>query len=705
MSTSNGDLAVRRVGLELGATGIRIFGGIHYNIEDYNLDLRNQKGMELFAKMRNDGEVSGVLSRITMPLLAADWHVEPNKDDPGGEEVAAFVEETLMRSSINWEDFIRQSLLMLTYGFMAFEKVWGVDSKGRQVYAKLAPRLPTTVWKFNFDERNELASLTQRVYTSKGYETPTIPVEKLVLFVFGREGDNYWGRSILRPAFGHWEYKQQIMWVDAASIERFGMGVLEMHATEQISDQDKEAAEAIAREFRSHERSYLFTGHNVTATFHYPPSGTSRAVDSIKYHDAQIGRSALQEWAQLGASESGSRSLGDTKVNFAMIALQGTAKVMESVFDVQIVPELVRRNFGSRSIPKVRIEDLDKMTGDQLANILKPLTEVRLIVPDKPIREHLRRVLDLPEEDEASQDLTPIQTNPFEKKPMPDPDAMSGSGTPQPKSDRVLHMADLTREPFPHERFSAFREMSTYLDDEPKRIWARTVAPIREDIVRALASKLSGMTDAELRSDVPRPLQKKLMQELYQPLLTVYRRGRAAILLERRRQLAGEPAGETVVRMAEPDDENGLAATTAQESWLRALAGKFALGLVGTMAVEGVRLSVNARNADLPKEEERRTIEQGLRDLSIPRQQVMLGGVVTQAFTNGRNEQAQALRSDVTSAFYSAIMDSGTCDNCAPFDGAEHEPENDVYATPNPACLGGDNCRCVTIYVFREEAA
>ena len=40
----------------------------------------------------------------------------------------------------------------------------------------------------------------------------------------------------------------------------------------------------------------------------------------------------------------------------------------------------------------------------------------------------------------------------------------------------------------------------------------------------------------------------------------------------------------------------------------------------------------------------------------------------------------------------------GTCENCEPKDGVEHDIDDPEYQTPNPTCLGGARCRCVNIY-------
>lgn len=48
---------------------------------------------------------------------------------------------------------------------------------------------------------------------------------------------------------------------------------------------------------------------------------------------------------------------------------------------------------------------------------------------------------------------------------------------------------------------------------------------------------------------------------------------------------------------------------------------------------------------------------------------------------------------------YSAVLDGGTCDICAPLDGSVYRTLRELYAVlpefgPNPGCRGRGRCRC-----------
>jgi hypothetical protein len=719
-----------RVEREIGASGIQLTGTAHYNIEDYNADLQGQAGMILYDKMRrSDGEIGGALARINGYVVAADWRIEepehlkakskPTK--PGAkkkpDEITEFVRSVLMREDAEglqdtWTDFIRQALLMLPFGFMAFEKVWGYKD-GKHVYAKLAPRLPKSFYEFRFDgKQSAFSGAVQYVWNPRtgSYEAIFIPAEKLVLFVWGREGDNYWGKSILRNAYMHWDYKRTILWVDAASIERFGMGVLEMQAREgvTVTDEERDAAELAAKEFRAHQKQYLYTGPKFQAIFHHPPSGQSRAIESATYHDQQMSRSTLTEFMATGSSQtSGSRATVLSKNDQFSLALQATTNIIEDVVYRQLIIPLVKRNFGPQeSYPRIRCEDLDKMTGDQLAEILKPLAEAKIVVPDKGVRDHVRSVLDLPEEDmaEVEKILYP---------PLPDAGANGALGTegadsestkkpPQVKQASMPMQGWMPwRQLHPHEQYAAFSDMTRYLDLEPSRIWLRTVKPERDRIISEIAESAAAASDAALArrefadTDAARA---RLERALFKDLSRVYGKGRKEMVRERSRQLSGASV-EPSYSFAEDDDED-LDPTPKQSQWVKTIAQGFVGLLIGGMIHEAARVGLNARNSNRTAERQQLAIAGALQELSTPQLLANLGGSVNQAFINGRNEQAEAL-GGIETAYYSCVMDAGSCGPCISLDGEEHEPFDASYATPNDQCEGGDRCRCATIYVFR----
>ena len=174
-----------------------MFSGYIY--EEYNTDLSGTQGITIYDEMRrSDGTVRSVIQAITLPIRRARWYVEPAGDDSESKQVAEFVEHALLDwQSRTWDDFLRHALLMLPFGVMVFEKVFTLNEEGKIIWGKLAPRLPKSIQKWSMEDGGD--GIQQR--KSDG-SIVDIPMEKLCIFVNEMEGDNWWGTSILRAAWG-----------------------------------------------------------------------------------------------------------------------------------------------------------------------------------------------------------------------------------------------------------------------------------------------------------------------------------------------------------------------------------------------------------------------------------------------------------------------------------------------------------------------
>lgn len=76
------------------------------------------------------------------------------------------------------------------------------------------------------------------------------------------------------------------------------------------------------------------------------------------------------------------------------------------------------------------------------------------------------------------------------------------------------------------------------------------------------------------------------------------------------------------------------------------------------------------------------------------------------AIAAGRRAAANGRRSQIEGARYTSVLDKNTCSPCADADTgillALDSPE--WVPTPNPACLGGDKCRCIHVYQLATES-
>ncbi len=188
------------------------------------------------AMRRQDAQTASVLRAVTLPVRRTAWRIEAAGSRP---EVARFVAEDLglplvgeqpapaarTRDRFSWSEHLQLALLMLPFGHSFFEQLYRYDEAGRARLRKLAWRPPRTIAKVNVAPDGGLESIEQHARSGMFRAERPIPVSQLVAYVHDREGGNWLGSSLLRPAYKHWLIKDRLLRVQAQTIERNGMGV------------------------------------------------------------------------------------------------------------------------------------------------------------------------------------------------------------------------------------------------------------------------------------------------------------------------------------------------------------------------------------------------------------------------------------------------------------------------------------------------
>lgn len=186
--------------IEKGSSGTKLFGGRIY--EEYNPKLSGQRAYDVYDEMRrSDAQVFATLNAMELPIRSTLWYVKCGETEVGGESqvtpedeaVMEFVKKALFdKMNHSFDDFLRQALTMLAFGFSIFEKVY--YREGDRIYVKkLAQRLPRTVWKWNKDEKTGKPGIEQFLPMSDD-KVPThvvLPAGKIIVFSFRKEGDNF----------------------------------------------------------------------------------------------------------------------------------------------------------------------------------------------------------------------------------------------------------------------------------------------------------------------------------------------------------------------------------------------------------------------------------------------------------------------------------------------------------------------------------
>lgn len=378
---------------------------------EYNNDLVGIKGLQAYDKMRkSDGTVKGTLRSMKAPVLTARWFMTPkDKEKVADVNAAEYVWKNLTEMSITWPQFLIESLLMCEFGYYMFEIVWEqkvVDGKERLWIKKLAPRHPMDVWTWHYDANGGPAGVTMLPPSGNMMDAIDIPMDKLVVFTFDREAGDIEGISVLRSAYKHWYYMEQLYKIDAIQKERHGIGIPVIKLPPGFSASDKAAAEELGRNLRTNERAHVvlppmweimtlkIEGHPVDC------------LASIREH-----KEAIRENILLGFMGATKPTTEDDQQMFYK-ATRFIADIVCETMNAYVIPKIMEANFQRAGTPSLNARRIGE-EGDwrTLSFAIRNLIGAGALIPDDDLEEFLREQMDLPLIDKATRRIAATPMN------------------------------------------------------------------------------------------------------------------------------------------------------------------------------------------------------------------------------------------------------------------------------------------------------
>lgn len=378
-------------------------------------ELRWPLSIEVYDAMRRqDSQVMSVLRAVTLPLRRTGWRIDPAGARP---EVAQFIAEDLglalvgadptpplrARDRFSWPNHLRHALLMLPFGHSPFEQVYRLDEAGLLHLRKLGWRPPRTISKVDVAPDGGLVAIEQEGLDGKPRR---MGVERLVVYVNDREGGNWLGQSLLRPAYKFWLLKDRLLRVGAQSVDRNGMGVPVYEGTDLSTVGDTDRRQALekadldaglktAKAFRSGDNSGAAIPHGAKLTLQGVNGQLPDAEKWIRYYDEQIARTVLAHFLNLG-TETGSWALGSTFADFFTLSLQTVALEIADVVNQHVIEDLVDLNWGpDEPAPRLVFDEIGSRS-PATAEAIKALIDCGALTPDDDLEAYLRTAHGLP---------------------------------------------------------------------------------------------------------------------------------------------------------------------------------------------------------------------------------------------------------------------------------------------------------------------
>lgn len=403
---------------ELGLSGTAFEEGLPIEPATANLD-----GPEWFAKVDEMRALSVPVQAlelcITLPILDAQWSL-----DGGSDELRELFERNLFGETDNesmsepWPEVLRRACLSALYGTWCFEKVFK-EVDGRLVWRRLADRLPRSLVGYAFDAERALESVKQKApdpSSDDGEEVEvTLPVDKLLLFPYRREGANWNGISILRPVYKHYSIIEQLYRIANIGIEHSLVGTPVIKLPPGATDSDKVVALAIARALRVHSASGVALPHGYELMDGAKMGGDQKVafLEYIEHHRNEMLRAGLVNFLSLGDSSGGAYALGEWLGNFYLMALNGLADGVMSVFNRHGLRQLAMLNgaSGVGDVPVLQHAPIGlALRLQQAAEFIGAMISGKVIVPgDADLENFVREGIGLPAKEEGDVSQQPEQ--------------------------------------------------------------------------------------------------------------------------------------------------------------------------------------------------------------------------------------------------------------------------------------------------------
>lgn len=396
--------------------GTEIFAG--YLSEEYLDKLRGKKLAIEFDKIRrSDSQIKMLLAATKNPVKAAKWEVEPASDSEEDIKIAALIKHILLDDMAKpFPKTVGEILSCVDFGHSVLEPIYKlvIDHPEFKTYHglhSLALISQKTIEKWNVNPDNgELVSIEQ-IANGDLRKHVTISAEDFLLFTMEQEGANYEGVSWLRACYGNWYRKNVYLKLNAIGIEKFAVPtiVIEFAQGEQNTEQFDLILEAVEL-YTSGQANYVTKPNGYAITFERNAYDPEKVEMSIDREDGRMSKAFCANFLELGTGGNGGAfALSDDLSDFFYAGIAHVADEVSGPINAKLIPYLVGVNFGPKAkYPKLVHTGISDKAGKELAEILGLLIDKKVVIPDLPLEERMRKKYNFGEKsDQDQRDASP----------------------------------------------------------------------------------------------------------------------------------------------------------------------------------------------------------------------------------------------------------------------------------------------------------
>lgn len=365
---------------------------------------------------------------LKQTLLSATWRFEAGvPNDPISEQLTGYLNEAYgfdgfsgqMKTS--FEEQLNYLLEFIPLGYRYAEEIYRVgpdrDGKIRVWLSEYADREPSAHQDWVSADGSTLDAVTQ-VQASYHQRPEPIPSHKLLLLTLNKTGTNWEGVGRLRSCWWWWRQKQRISNLMCVAVDRWAIPTpkvtVDRSQGEQqgLTDSDIDAmindAEEQIQSFISAEQQYLVENPVISFDSYSvdPNLQSGGPLQIITECDNQISQAFLAQFANLGISDTGARSVGEihmslfrrSSINYADLicsAVNGPDRAGGGT-----VGRLIKWNFGAVDpslLPRLTHSGLDNDDLTEALSMLPALMSAGALTADESLERDIRDKLGLKE--------------------------------------------------------------------------------------------------------------------------------------------------------------------------------------------------------------------------------------------------------------------------------------------------------------------
>lgn len=361
------------------------------------------------SMVRSDVSVRISLRAGKAPVLGGDYYIDAYDETEQSAVIRQFVHDNIFHASSRpWLLSLQDILRMLDYGFSVMEPVFelrewaptkvtaGANRKSYTMLKKLAHRPANTIGVFNYDNNGGPVSVMHNaIQADNSVKETELKIEKLLIFTFEGEGSNLEGASILRTAYDHWYYKQQLYKIDAIQKERHGIGVPDIELPPGYSDGDKRVAHSLGRNLRTNEYAYIVRPPGFNVGFAELSGNLVNALESATHHDLMIMKNVLIQF--LNTEGAGGRATSATSADIFLKSMRYIGQFICDIINQFLIPQIVMYNFKTDQMPQMKVRNIGEVKDIQMwATAMGALVDKNILTMDDESEQYVRDVVQWP---------------------------------------------------------------------------------------------------------------------------------------------------------------------------------------------------------------------------------------------------------------------------------------------------------------------